>query len=151
MRDIQETANLFNALSKHFKSVWICLSRGYLTKMLFEKNVDDYFMSTIRGDEEDTVKSMLGLPVSIPIFTLYYSSGGRQNAINVYPTVQFMYSHHINPKYITYGISLYFHAGIPDGVLSPMGYHLWGLTYAFRHISLLCDRFRCLSRVLMWF
>lgn len=69
-------------------------------QLVLSKQVDDYFASTIRSDD-DCVKCMLGLPVSIPIFTLYYSGGGRRNAINVYPTVQFMYSHHINPKYIT--------------------------------------------------
>ena len=64
------------------------------------KKIEDYFSSTI-SMEDDGVKKMLGLAVSIPIFTLYYSGGGRQNVVNVYPTVQFMYSHHINPRYIT--------------------------------------------------
>ena len=42
-KEIQETNKLFSELAKRFKSVWICLSRGYVTKMIFKKNVDDYF------------------------------------------------------------------------------------------------------------
>ena len=42
-KEIQETSKVFNELAKHFRSVWICLSRGYLSQMLFEKSYDDYF------------------------------------------------------------------------------------------------------------
>ena len=81
------------------------------------KKVEDYFASTIRI-EDDGVKRMLGLPVSIPIFTLHYSGGGRQNVINVYPTVQFMYSHHINPRYITEDVR-----GVLGGANVPSRYY----------------------------
>lgn len=35
------------------------------------------------------------LPVSVPILSLTYSIGGTKHRINVYPTLQFLYSHHI--------------------------------------------------------
>ena len=62
---------------------------------------DDYFKATIRADKDNT-KKLLSLPLSIPIFKMYYwnSSTGKKNAINVYPTVQFLYSHHVKPGYI---------------------------------------------------
>jgi hypothetical protein len=81
------------------------------------KKVDDYFASTIRN-EDDVVKRLLSFPVSIPIFTLYYSGGGRQNIINVYPTVQFMYSHHINPRYISDDVR-----GVLGGANDPSRYY----------------------------
>ena len=61
---------------------------------------DDYFDKTV-DDKKDKTKFSLSLPVSIPIFTAQYSVGGKTNTINVYPTVQFLYSHHIHSKYIT--------------------------------------------------
>ena len=61
---------------------------------------ENYFDSTIIG-EEDTSKIILSLPVSVPIFSMQYSIGGKTSTINVYPTVQFLYSHHIHPRYIT--------------------------------------------------
>lgn len=59
----------------------------------------NYFDGTV-DHEEDSVKLVLSLPVSVPIFTVQYSAGGKTNTIHVYPTVQFLYSHHIMPQYI---------------------------------------------------
>lgn len=62
---------------------------------------DDYFKATIRA-EKDNIKKALSLPLSIPIFKMFYwdSTTGKKCAINVYPTLQFLYSHHIKPSYI---------------------------------------------------
>jgi hypothetical protein len=62
---------------------------------------DDYFKSTMRA-EKDFTKKVLSLPLSIPVFKMFYwdSNTGKKHAINVYPTVQFLYSHHIKPAYI---------------------------------------------------
>lgn len=63
--------------------------------------VDDYFKATIRADE-DNAKMALSLPLSIPIFKMFYWDRitGKKKAINVYPTLQFLMSHHIKPAYI---------------------------------------------------
>ena len=60
---------------------------------------NDYFKSTV-DPEEDATKIVLALPVSVPIFSMQYSTKGKTRVINVYPTVQFLYSHHIMPRYI---------------------------------------------------
>ena len=61
---------------------------------------DNYFDATVdRGT--DSTKAALSLPLSVPIFTLEYCVGGKTNIINVYPTVQFLYSHHIVSRYIS--------------------------------------------------
>lgn len=65
----------------------------------FVTKVADYFNETV-DDEKDSTKAILSLPVSVPIFAMQYSAGGKTNFINVYPTVQFLYSHHILPRYI---------------------------------------------------
>ena len=65
----------------------------------FSSKVDNYFDATMTFDEDET-KTVLSLPVSVPIFTGQYTIGGRKNVINVYPTVQFLYSHHVMPGYI---------------------------------------------------
>lgn len=63
--------------------------------------VDDYFKATIRADEDNTKKA-LSLPLSNPIFKMLYwdHTTGKKKAINVYPTLQFLMSHHIKPAYI---------------------------------------------------
>jgi hypothetical protein len=60
----------------------------------------NYYDATI-NHEQDSTKATLSLPFSIPIFSMQYSIGGMTNVINVYPTIQFLYSHHIMPRYIT--------------------------------------------------
>ena len=42
----------------------------------------------------------LNLPLSSPIFHLAYSLGGKRHSIRIYPTLQFLYSHHIQAEYI---------------------------------------------------
>lgn len=68
-------------------------------QMLFKSKTANYYDDTV-DSEKDPIKAMLSLPVSVPIFTVQYSAGGKTNTINVYPTVQFLYSHHIMPRYI---------------------------------------------------
>lgn len=60
----------------------------------------NYYQDSVES-KKDTMKSMLSLPVSVPIYTAQYNFGGETKVIRVYPTVQFMYSHHIMPQYIT--------------------------------------------------
>ena len=69
-------------------------------QLSFVSRVDNYFDSTINAGNDNT-KINLSLPIPVPIFTMQYSVGGRKSAINVYPTIQFLYSHHIVGKYIT--------------------------------------------------
>ena len=69
-------------------------------QLLLTTKMGNYFDKTV-NTEGDPVKNMLSLPVSAPIFAMQYSAGGKTNEINVYPTVQFLYSHHIVPGYIT--------------------------------------------------
>jgi hypothetical protein len=62
--------------------------------------VDDYFGDTLKP-LEDMAKIVLNLPVSIPILRLSYNLDGRLCTIQVYPTVQFLYSHHVQSGYLT--------------------------------------------------
>jgi hypothetical protein len=62
---------------------------------------ENYFQYTLDAGR-DMAKVALNVPLSVPIFTLEYTSpGGERRVINVYPTLQFLYSHHIQPSYIT--------------------------------------------------
>lgn len=61
---------------------------------------DDYFKYTLTP-QTDLPRVALNLPVSVPILSLTYTLGGRKHRINVYPTLQFLYSHHIEAGYIT--------------------------------------------------
>lgn len=58
-----------------------------------------YFEDSREGLEDQT-KSMLNMPFSVPILSLDYTIGEKRQAINVYPTMQFLYSHHIRQEYI---------------------------------------------------
>ena len=64
---------------------------------------DDYFKATLRADKDNT-KKILALPLSIPIFKMFYIDEGEKKVINIYPTLQFLYSHHIKPSYIDDGV-----------------------------------------------
>lgn len=59
----------------------------------------DYFDDS-RDSAKDAVKLMLNLPISVPILTLEYNNCGQRRVVNVYPTLQFLYSHHIRQEYI---------------------------------------------------
>jgi len=61
---------------------------------------DDYFKYTL-SPESDIIKNSLTLPLSVPVLKLAYVLDGRRCYISVYPTLQFLYSHHIQPEYIT--------------------------------------------------
>ena len=37
----------------------------------------------------------------MPILAVDYTAGSLKGTINVYPTLQFLYSHHIHQEYIT--------------------------------------------------
>ena len=58
-----------------------------------------YFEESREGLEDQT-KSMLNMPFSVPILSLDYSISGKRQTVNVYPTMQFLYSHHIRQEYI---------------------------------------------------
>jgi len=68
-------------------------------RLYFTNKTENYFDATV-DSQQDSTKDILSLPVSIPIFTMQYSIGGNTNIIHVYPTVQFLYSHHVMPRYI---------------------------------------------------
>lgn len=72
--------------------------------------MQNYFDDTV-DSKDDTTKGVLALPISVPIFTVQYSVGGKASTINVYPTVQFLYSHHIMPRYITDEVRAVLNAG----------------------------------------
>ena len=61
---------------------------------------DNYFDYTLTP-EADEPKVRLNLPLSVPILTLSYTADGSARTINVYPTLQFLYSHHIQGEYIS--------------------------------------------------
>ena len=60
----------------------------------------DYFLGTFHS-KKDKAKSILNQPISVPILSVTYSVGTAKGTINVYPTLQFLYSHHIHQEYIT--------------------------------------------------
>jgi len=62
--------------------------------------VDNYFEHT-RVAEDDSSKVFLNLPCSVPITTITYNFGSGQQTINLYPTLQFLYSHHIQGSFMT--------------------------------------------------
>eukprot|EP00931_Biecheleriopsis_adriatica_P048723 TRINITY_DN28156_c0_g1_i1.p1 TRINITY_DN28156_c0_g1~~TRINITY_DN28156_c0_g1_i1.p1 ORF type:complete len:2295 (-),score=500.02 TRINITY_DN28156_c0_g1_i1:122-7006(-) len=62
-------------------------------------DTDNYFNYTLTP-QSDKIKASFNLPISVPILKLAYAHDGRRRFINVYPTLQFLYSHHIRPEYI---------------------------------------------------
>jgi len=63
-------------------------------------NTSDYFQGTFNS-KKDRLKQILNQPIPVPIVTIAYTVGTRRGTINVYPTLQFLYSHHIHQQYIT--------------------------------------------------
>ena len=58
---------------------------------------------------------MLNLPVPVPIATVAYtSSNGRRHKIRVYPTAQFLYSHHIQADYITEEVRRFLNGSVSE-------------------------------------
>lgn len=68
---------------------------------------DDYFKYTLEP-QKDMTKLAFNLPSPIPIVTISYRLLGNQRSINVYPTLQFLYSHHIQGSYITDDVKAFF-------------------------------------------
>ena len=52
------------------------------------------------GSDGDKTKRALSVPIPVPVFRMQYLIGSKEGVINVYPTLQFLYSHHIKPDYI---------------------------------------------------
>eukprot|EP00535_Pseudo-nitzschia_heimii_P012412 CAMPEP_0197198710 /NCGR_PEP_ID=MMETSP1423-20130617/33509_1 /TAXON_ID=476441 /ORGANISM="Pseudo-nitzschia heimii, Strain UNC1101" /LENGTH=1031 /DNA_ID=CAMNT_0042652545 /DNA_START=1648 /DNA_END=4743 /DNA_ORIENTATION=- len=63
-------------------------------------NTSDYFLGTLNA-KKDKAKNILNQPIPVPILSITYSMGTSKGIINVYPTLQFLYSHHIHQEYIT--------------------------------------------------
>ncbi len=61
---------------------------------------DNYFHDTL-SQSADRPKLWMGLPMAEPIFKVRYTVDGERRYINLYPTLQFLYSHHIMPEYIS--------------------------------------------------
>jgi len=69
-------------------------------QFLLRIETSDYFEYTF-SPQKDLTKVALNSPVSVPILTLTYNISGKLHTVNVYPTLQFLYSHHIQAAYIT--------------------------------------------------
>ena len=86
-------------------------------QMLIETEVENYFEYT-KDQAQDHTKLAFGLPVSVPIFKLAYLVNGQPRYINMYPTVQFLYSHYIDPAYITEPVK-----ALVDGFRDPASFY----------------------------
>ncbi len=60
----------------------------------------DYYAGTFNA-KKDTTRHILDQAIPVPILTVTYTVGTSKGTINVYPTLQFLYSHHIHQEYIT--------------------------------------------------
>lgn len=69
-------------------------------QLVISFQTDNYFKYA-HSPSTDGTKLAFNLPSPIPILTLNYARNGRQRNIRVYPTLQFLYSHHIQSSYIT--------------------------------------------------
>jgi hypothetical protein len=76
-------------------------------------DVDNYFKYTLNS-KEDLMKVALNLPIPFAIFQLSYNLGGRAHLINVYPTLMFLYSHHVHPDYITEEVKSTIFSGVRE-------------------------------------
>lgn len=68
---------------------------------------ENYFKYTLKP-QKDFAKIALNLPSPFPILSMTYDLDGSQRIINVYPTLQFLYSHHIQGAYITQEVQSFF-------------------------------------------
>ena len=71
-------------------------------QVALEAEMEDYFEYTLEQGG-DLIKKALALAIPFPIVKLAYTlpSGASTSWINVYPTLQFLYSKHIKSDYIT--------------------------------------------------
>lgn len=82
-------------------------------QLILSFETDNYFKYTLKT-EKDMTKLAFNLPSPIPIVTISYRLLGTQRTINVYPTLQFLYSHHINGSYITDDVKAFFQVSDRD-------------------------------------
>jgi hypothetical protein len=74
-------------------------SRRHQLEIQFETS--NYYKMALTP-EADLSKIALSLPIPVPITTICYAlEDGTLRSINVYPTLQFLYSHHIQAEYIS--------------------------------------------------
>jgi len=83
----------------HDQDVMSMFDRKHQIKLV-DAPVKDYLEYTSRP-EADFGKVVLSLPLPKPIFVLKYSLNGEESMMQLFPTVQFLYSHHIRAEYIT--------------------------------------------------
>jgi len=91
-------------------------------------DADNYYKYTLKH-EKDMTKLVFNLPSPIPVLTIHYLLRGRPQIINVYPTLQFLYSHHINSSYITQEVKNFY--GVSDKNHATKAYEgFWKLAMA---------------------
>jgi len=61
----------------------------------------DNYLDMSKNPNKDEARLTLSLPISVPIFEMQYYAEGCRKSIQVYPTIQFLYSHHIMGNYIS--------------------------------------------------
>ena len=71
-------------------------------QLVVSADCDDYFAYT-RHPAKDVPRTALELPLAVPVVEIAYAlrEGDAARTARVYPTLQFLYSHHIMPDYIT--------------------------------------------------
>jgi hypothetical protein len=73
-------------------------------------HTDNYYQYTLTP-AADLPKIVLALPIPVPIVCIAYAlEDGSQRSIKVFPTLQFLYSHHIHADYISQEVSDAAHA-----------------------------------------
>lgn len=72
-------------------------------QLVIGQEMENYFQYTLTP-ASDVVKICLDLPLSVPIMKMVYAIDGEFACIHVYPTLQFLYSNHIQPAYINKSI-----------------------------------------------
>ena len=69
-------------------------------QFVLHHETQNYFEETATP-KDDKGKMLLQLASPVPILKIIYTAGGRERAIHVYPTLQFLYSHFIQGSYVT--------------------------------------------------
>jgi len=69
-------------------------------QLLVSAKTDNYFQYTL-APNRDLIKVRLDLPIPVPILKMAYFRDGAFRHVNVYPTLQFLYSIHIQAEYIS--------------------------------------------------
>ena len=87
-------------------------------QLLLQSETSNYFRDTLTP-ASDRPRVWLGLPLAKPIFKVRYTVGGERRYINLYPTLQFLYSHHIMPEYISSDVRDLASEIRTDGLITP--------------------------------